>query len=184
MQIIKAKEEHADIVGEIHSNAWKQAYKEIFPSDYLTEDTYNKRKKEFEVSLEDDTIDYYLLHDKEPAGIVKVKSSDESCEVLSMYLLQKCRNHGIGTYAIQHIIKKYVPKEIILWTLEDNESARKFYEKNGFFITGEDRIIVRGKEFVQVQYKYSRRSHGGNDIFTEEDLFPREITSYEETEYV
>lgn len=35
MRIIKANITHAGIVGEIHSKAWIQTYKDLFPTEYL-----------------------------------------------------------------------------------------------------------------------------------------------------
>lgn len=154
MHIIKAKLKHADTVAYIHSKAWGQAYKGIFPSNYLEEESVLKRKHEFLDSCKDDSIDYYLIIDDKPFGIVKIKNDEDACEILSMYILDEVRNKGIGTWAIQNIVDKYYPKGVVLWTLEQNESARSFYEKNGFHKTDEVRIINRGKDFVQVKYKF------------------------------
>ncbi len=34
MEIIKAEISHADLVGKVHSRAWMQAYKDLFPTEY------------------------------------------------------------------------------------------------------------------------------------------------------
>ncbi len=47
MQMIKANIMDADLVGYIHSTAWKQAYTEMFPIEYLDEDTPQTRTNEF-----------------------------------------------------------------------------------------------------------------------------------------
>ena len=153
MQIIKANLEYADIVAEIHSKAWKQAYKGIFPSYFLEKESVLKRKREFLDSCADKNTDYYLIIDDKPVGIVKIKNDENVCEILSMYILDEARNKGIGTKTIQTIVNKYYPKVLVLWTLEQNKSARCFYEKNGFRKVDEERIINRGKDFVQVKYE-------------------------------
>lgn len=47
MKIIKAAAEHADLVGFIHSNAWRSTYQDIFPKEYLITNTVDKRKEEY-----------------------------------------------------------------------------------------------------------------------------------------
>lgn len=43
MKIEKAVIEQADIIGKVHSEAWKQAYEGVFPESFLREDTTEKR---------------------------------------------------------------------------------------------------------------------------------------------
>lgn len=43
MEIIKADIRDADVVGYVHSTAWKQAYADVFAEEYLKEDTPEKR---------------------------------------------------------------------------------------------------------------------------------------------
>lgn len=45
MKMIKAAAEHAELVGYVHSNAWKNTYQDIFPEEYLEMDTVEKRKE-------------------------------------------------------------------------------------------------------------------------------------------
>ena len=47
MKIEKAVIEQADIIGKVHSEAWKQTYVGVFPKNFLKEDTASKRKQEF-----------------------------------------------------------------------------------------------------------------------------------------
>ena len=83
MNIVKAEIEHADIIGQIHSMAWRQAYADMFPEEYLCTNTQGKRKQEFLESCNNKDIHYFLLYSDEMAvGIVKViLCGDESCEI-------------------------------------------------------------------------------------------------------
>ena len=44
MKIIRATKEHAELVGYVHSNAWKSTYQNLFPKQYLEIDTVEKRR--------------------------------------------------------------------------------------------------------------------------------------------
>lgn len=73
MKIVKAEIGDADIIGQIHSRAWKQAYADMFPEEYLCTDTQGKRTQEFLESCNNKDIHYFLLYSDETAiGIVKV----------------------------------------------------------------------------------------------------------------
>ena len=154
MRIIKATAEHADMVGYIHSNAWKSAYQDIFPKEYLEADTIDKRKEEFKASLAYDNIAYYLVfEDDNAAGIVKILTENSVCEVAAVYFLEEYRNKGYGTETLTYIKNIYQDHRIVLWVLKENLKARQFYEKNRFAATGESRTIHRGDEYVQVKYE-------------------------------
>lgn len=154
MKIIKATLKDSDIVAKIHSTAWKQAYENVFPVEFIQDDSIAKRKEEFLESWNEKEIDYFIIFDEEPVGMMKIKHCEKICEILSIYLLKQQWNKGFGTQAMRYILKTYSFMEIYLWTLENNVNAQKFYEKLGFSKTGEKRKINRGKEFIQLKYMY------------------------------
>ena len=157
MNIIEATYDDADLVGEVHSLAWKQAYKDIFPTEYIMADTTEKRKQEFIEAFSKDSCKYYLVYENSYcAGVVKVIFDNSMCEISSIYFLNEFRNKGLGTETITQLKEIYKDYRIVLWTLEMNTVARKFYEKNGFVITANRRSIDRGKGFVQVQYEFKK----------------------------
>ena len=154
LKIEKATLKDTDIIGEIHSKAWKQAYENMFTLEFIETVTIEKRKEEFLASWKDEEIEYFLLYAEEPIGIMKIRNYENIYEVLSLYLLKEYWNKGFGTQAMQYILKVYDFTKIHLWTLEDNIRAQNFYEKQGFRKTGETRIINRGKEYIQLKYSY------------------------------
>lgn len=154
MQIVEAKEQDADIIGYIHSTAWKQTYTNIFPTKYLESDNPQIRTTEFLSDCNDKRIHYYLLYeDKTAVGMFKVMvNANSTCEILSFYILAECRNKGYGKQVITYLGDVLFYIDIYLWVLADNIKARHFYEKNGFVLTGKTREINRGKNFIQFQY--------------------------------
>ncbi len=155
MKIVKADIRHADIIGQIHSRAWRQAYADVFPKEYLCADTQCKRTQEFLESCNSKDIHYFLLYSGETAvGIVKVNLCGvESCEISSFYILDEYRNKGYGKQVVLYLRKAFDNLKIQLWVLENNRRARKFYENNGFKNTGTTRRINRGNFYTQLLYE-------------------------------
>lgn len=154
MEVIRANTDDADIVGYIHSAAWKQVYVGMFPEDFLNEDTPEKRKQEFIASCGCEDVFYYIMYEDDKAvGIVKVLDATDAYEIASLYILEQYRNKGYGKQVIAYLRKEFDKKRIQLWVLEDNTKARQFYENNGFKNTGNARMIYRGDSYVQLQYE-------------------------------
>ncbi len=79
---------------EIHSTAWKQAYENVFPVEFIAADTIAKRKEEFLASWNEKEIDYFLLFDEAPVGMMKIRHCENACEILSIYLLKRLRRQN------------------------------------------------------------------------------------------
>lgn len=78
MKIIRAEIEQADVVGRVHSDAWKQAYADVFPEDFLNEDTSERRAQEFLEACGCKNISYYIVYEEDKAvGIVKVRNESK-----------------------------------------------------------------------------------------------------------
>lgn len=154
MKITKAGIEQADIVGQVHSEAWQQAYADVFPQGFLDEDTPEKRKQEFIDSCGCENVFYYIMcEDNKVVGIVKVVDEPDAYEIASFYILEQYCNKGYGKQVITYLEKELDKKRIQLWVLECNTKARRFYENNGFVNTENTRMICRGDSFVQLQYE-------------------------------
>ena len=155
MKLIPTTVDHATLVGEIHSLAWQQAYEELFPAEYIDAETSEKRKQEFTDALQDERYRYFLVYEENICvGMVKTLLENGDCEIASIYILKEYCGRGLGSRVIAQLIEMYKDYCIFLWTLEENYPARKFYEKNGFEWTGDIRTIFRGRDFLQVKYKY------------------------------
>jgi len=128
MKIVRANEKDAMTVGMVHSCAWKQAYKDMFPQEYLETDTKEKRTEEFLQSCNSDNINYYLIYTEEIAvGIVKLELDSLHCEISSIYILEEYRNKGYGKEIIAFIKDLYADRKVYLWVLKENSKARAFY---------------------------------------------------------
>lgn len=154
--------EDARILGEIHSQSWKVAYKGIVPDEILNNITIEKRQKYFEKALtegwEEDAI---IFMDNKAVGLICIgkcrdeDKEDSSGEIWGIYLLPEYWNMGIGSELINWglgELKKRNYDKAILWVLEDNLNARKFYEKIGFEHDGTVKEISIGKTLNEYRY--------------------------------
>ena len=88
-------------------------------------------------------------------GILNRNFVDDTVEFSEFYIEPFFKRQGIGTELIQHAIfeaKRDHKKKIFLWVIQDNVSARKFYEANGFIEGGETRPI-EGTSKMDVHYE-------------------------------
>ena len=155
MKLIHATEGHAALIGKIHSIAWQQAYEGLFPADYINTETSDKRKREFAETLPDERYQYFLIFEEDACvGVVKIVTENKECEIASIYILKKYCGRGFGQEVMSQLVEMYKDYRIFLWTLEENDRARNFYEKTGFKVTGDVRTISRGRDYKQVKYEF------------------------------
>lgn len=161
-RIRHANIEDAKILGEIHSQAWKVAYKGIVPDEILDNITAEKRQKYFEKALtegwEEDAI---IFNGNKALGLIcigKCRDADKDGsygEIWGIYLLPEYWKKGIGSELIYWglaELKKRNYDKVTLWVLEDNLNARKFYEDIGFEHDGTIKEITIGKKLNEYRY--------------------------------
>ncbi|WP_138205610.1 GNAT family N-acetyltransferase [Haloimpatiens lingqiaonensis] len=155
----------AKILGQIHSESWKVAYKGVVPDEVLNNITAEKRQKYFEKALtegwEEDAI---IFKDDKAVGLICIgKCRDEDKEefwgeIWGIYLLPEYWNMGIGFELMNwglNELKRRNYKKIALWVLERNINARNFYEKMGFKHDGTIKKITIGKTLNEYRYVIS-----------------------------
>ena len=154
MDLIQATADYATLVGKIHSMAWQQAYEGLFPTDYINTQTPERRKREFADALQDERNQYFLIFEEDVCvGVVKIVIENKECEIASIYILKKYCGRGLGQEVMSQLVEMYKDYRIFLWTLEENDRSRNFYEKTGFKVTGDVRTISRGRDYKQVKYE-------------------------------
>ncbi len=152
-----------EILGEIHSESLSFAYTGIFPDDYIqSRFSYERRKDGFKRELSLGHPETAIIYkDEIPIGLFTFGKSrygdvDDSCiEIWRVYLKPNYIGKGFGTELMNwgiHELRKRGYKKAILWVLEDNHRARRFYERNGFSFDGNVQIIENGIR----ELRYSR----------------------------
>lgn len=145
-------------ISDIYEKSWKAAYKDIIPDAFLNSIPRGEWASNFQQS---GFSDFVLIDNGKYIGTACIcKSRWEKFadygEIVSIYLLPEYFSKGYGKLlmdaCVENLHKRNYDK-ILLWVLEDNIRARKFYEKNGFNCTDELQVNeICGKEIREVMY--------------------------------
>lgn len=147
-------------ISNVYEQSWKYAYKDIIPQSYLDSipsgrwaDNINKNNRKNIVMLEKGSIIGTLSFCKS-----RWEQYNDYGEIVSIYFLPQYIGKGYGKSLLDKAVEelKYRGFQyILLWVLEDNHRARKFYEKYGFIFNGEYKNDnIGGKELREVMYVY------------------------------
>ena len=145
-------------ISNIYENSWKYAYKGIVPQDYLD----GIPKGRWAKSISREGMHNLVVTDNDKfvgtAGFCKSrweKYSDFG-ELVSIYFLPEYIGKGYGKNLLDRCLdelKEMGFYKVLLWVLEDNFRARRFYSKNGFVCT--DEYIddnIGGKDLREIMY--------------------------------
>lgn len=145
-------------ISRVYEESWKYAYKDIIPQSFLDSIPTGNWTSNLDQNGRKTLV---MLENNE---IIGTSSFCESRfpefkgmgEIISIYLLPQYIGKGYGTNLLRAVIaelKKSGYNQIFLWVLEENYSAIKFYEKNGFIKT--DKFLddnIGGKSLREIQY--------------------------------
>lgn len=155
-----AKTDDKLAISRIYEESWKSAYKDIIPESYLNSIPAGKWISNLEktdlntlIMIEDDT---YIG----TSSFCKSRFThlEGFGEIVSIYFLPDYIGRGYGKQMLRAVtgeLSKLGYRDIFLWVLEENYSARKFYEKFGFI--QKDRYLednIGGKKLREVLYCY------------------------------
>ncbi len=162
MEIRKAAPEDAFEFASCHIASWRSAYQGIVPDEYLNRLTAEKWAERFQKNLKEQKEYSYLcaVHENQIAGILILgKSRDEdkplAGEICAIYLKEEFWSKGLGGEMMAYALKSFKNEnlcEAILWVLEENGRARRFYEKYGFVSDGVKKEITLGKPLTEIRY--------------------------------
>ena len=144
-----------------HVSSWRSAYKGIVPDEVLdnlsAEDIAEKFKRQLENKY---NFFYCTIYDGRIIGHFNFrKSIDEdkpdAGDIWGFYLIEDFWGKGISRQMMDYVIDELKHRgysEALLWVLENNARARRFYEKCGFVFDGTKKEINIGKPLIEVRY--------------------------------
>lgn len=160
-QIRQATADDAAGVAEVHIRTWKDAYRGIVPDGYLDALDVDQRVQAYERFgvLTDPQRPMFVLEESGLiAGFVGVGPSNEEPGIGELYSIYVASDHWgttVGATLMSHgedwLRARF--SEAILWVLEENARARRFYEKRGWATDGGSKKDDRG-DFVLNEIRY------------------------------
>lgn len=155
--IRSATQQDCQALGEIYCHSWKTAYRDLLPEEFLASLT----PEGSEPRWIDSRTTLVVTDGTKPIGVTKVGPSrwDEFegyGEIMTLYLLPEYQGKGFGKILLQNAIERLLDlgyRRVHLWVIEDNQSARQFYESKGFSLNGaKQERDFRGTWITEVGY--------------------------------
>ena len=143
-------------MSDIYEKSWKFAYRGTIPDSYL--DSIPKDRWVNSIASRHSLV---MSENDQIIGTASFGKSrwaqyGDYGEIFSIYLLPQYMGKGYGQYLLNTCVKELQKSgfhKIMLWVLEENQRARKFYEKNGFLCA--DIFLndtIGGKNLREVMY--------------------------------
>jgi ribosomal protein S18 acetylase RimI-like enzyme len=163
MTIRRAGSGDAETVGRIHVESWNVAYRGIMPDEVIARTDLAYRTAFWAERIADPEWPVYLLEEKGQAvafcQMIPTTDADDDAtrvgHITSLHVLPDRRGHGYGRALMDHVLAEFQRRafaQVTLWVLEENRSARAFYEKYGFRLDGGSRSYPR-TNVPEVRYR-------------------------------
>ena len=129
-------------ISRIYEESWKVAYRGIVPQAYLDGIPAGRWAKALDRAGWDTLV---LTEGERLIGTSSVCASrwpdwPGFGEVVSLYLLPESMGKGYGKALLAAAVRRLAEqgfRDVLLWVLEENRRARRFYERAGFTLTGD-----------------------------------------------
>jgi ribosomal protein S18 acetylase RimI-like enzyme len=160
----RATVEDAQGIAHVSVETWKTAYSGLLPDDYLQKMSVDQRTQTWAKLLEfspegNQTIVAEI--DGRIIGFIGIGPSSEVGamefgEVYAIYVRPNYQSRGAGSQLLKEgirILKSQGFNRATLWVLEQNISARSWYESHGWHPNGKSKIEKRANfEMQEAQY--------------------------------
>jgi GNAT superfamily N-acetyltransferase len=151
LQIRAARPDEAHVITVVQRDACVRAFAHIYPPERYPFPEDDVRGI-WEETLRDPAVEAFVAEvDGVPVGTVSVGEGF----LRTLYVLPSHWRGGIGTALHDHALERLrahgndVAK---LWTLEENWDGRRYYEKRGWALTPETRVVPFPPNPIDVQY--------------------------------
>ena len=149
LTIRKASPHDVELLLGIQRAASAAAFAHIFPPDLYPFPDDGVREL-WVAALADPEVDVYVT-EGEPVGSVSVGHG----YLRTLYVVPEEWSRGVGSALHDHGVARLRARgvaEAKLWTLSANEAGRRFYERRGWRLTGETRVVPFPPNPLDVQY--------------------------------
>jgi RimJ/RimL family protein N-acetyltransferase len=160
MNVRRALLDDAGAIANVHLQTWREAYEHVFGAERLAAESIEARVAMWERILTAGLSDVFVAADDGVVGFVSTgdsRDADADAELFAIYVLPRAWGTGAGTglmHAGMDAMRARATGDAVLWVLEDNPRARRFYEREGWTLDGErkeDEYL--GLRVAEVRYR-------------------------------
>lgn len=150
-------------IASVHVKAWRQSYKGILNLNYLKQISFTAKlqlREQILANQNSENISLIAMHEEKVIGFcdggrAREISNEYNGEIYAIYLLEEFKGNGVGSELLSHMRKHLVNNALtpyIVWVLEANNHARKFYEKQCGKIFAKQVVKIGNEEYTEIAY--------------------------------
>jgi GNAT superfamily N-acetyltransferase len=164
MQIRRAVPEDLPAVAKVHVDSWRTTYQDIVPKPFLDNLSYSSAEERFRRILAKRDLQPFMYVAVDSAeGVVGYASGGRARngpaqftgELYALYLLKEHQGRGIGSALFRAVASELLSAEMdsmIIWALEANEPACRFYRRMGGEPVAQGNIDIGGQNFPEIAF--------------------------------
>ena len=166
--IREARVADAEGIARAHTASWRSSYRGILPDRVLDQIDIGQRTESRVRILKDPAMVHLVAYDTTHHDIVGFCDAGEArrrhvaparAEIYAIYLEHHAKRHGLGRELFEgatSILRARGLDSLVIWVLEDNHHARRFYEALGGALGPTVGSRVGGFAVVERAYVWSR----------------------------
>ena len=158
--------EDAEGIARVHTDSWQTSYRGILPDTVLDRIDVGQRAETRRKILRDRSVFQLVAYDVTHGDIVGFCDAGASRrhvpfagEVYAIYLAHRAKRHGIGQEMFDRVQAWFTAqgmRSMIVWVLENNHHARRFYEAMGGRSASRLQTRVGGYPVTELSYVWDR----------------------------
>lgn len=163
-----ARTEDADAIGSVHVRSWRSSYRGVLPGDFLEALDPKVRAESWRTWLARPEVDTFVAERGgevvgfASAGGARAAGAQDEGEVYSIYLLDEAKGQGVGRALFLEACRRLAERgfcRLVVWVLEENPRARRFYQSLGGDPRAGKRATIGGRELTLLRYDWSAMPH-------------------------
>jgi ribosomal protein S18 acetylase RimI-like enzyme len=164
-----AMETDVEAIARVHVQGWRESYKDLLSPASLAGLSVEERARMWRSTFTEPNPRALLLIGRAANGeIVGFASGgptrsgdsellDTAAEIYAIYLLDKVKRQGLGRRLMAGLFDHLTGQGFAsagLWVLQDNLSARRFYERLGGKPGPGQELELRGQTVTEIAYRF------------------------------
>lgn len=156
----------ADGIARAHTDSWQTSYRGILPDTVLDRIDVGQRAETRRRILRDRAIHQLVAYDVTHGDIVGFCDAGPSRrhvpyagELYAIYIVQRAKRYGLGQDMFERVqawLVREGMRSMIVWVLDNNHHARRFYEAMGGRMGSRLSSTVGGFPVVELSYVWDR----------------------------
>lgn len=154
----------ASAIARIHVAGWQSAYRGILTDEHLDSLSIDQRQAFWKQQMHHDPCLLFVAEDPARgiigfafAGAHHGNFREYTGEIHAIYVLDQFQRRGLGKLLFKHATNALAEAKfpnMMVWALKQNP-YRKFYERLGGELLGEEVTCIGNRELVQVAYGWN-----------------------------